>query len=113
MSDKRRRRVQNSDESEHSDSDNEAETKNTGDELDQENDEGVASVSINVLNCTQYRFLRPQLRAMFPASGIFIANIYGIPINKIINFGLMSWNCVNANDFYEYLKISSTKQEKR
>ena len=97
MSDKRRRRVQNSDESEHSDSDNEAETKNTGDELDQENDEGVASVSINVLNCTQYRFLRPQLRAMFPASGIFIANIYGIPINKIINFGLMSRNCVNAN----------------
>ena len=97
MSDKRRRRVQNSDESEHSDSDNEADTKNTGDELDQENDEGVASVSINVLNCTQYRFLRPQLRAMFPASGIFIANIYGIPINMIINFGLMSRNCVNAN----------------
>merc|ERR1711872_672485 len=54
MSDKRRRRVQNSDESEHSDSDNEAETKNTGDELDLENDEGVASDSVHEQGDSEY-----------------------------------------------------------
>merc|ERR1712064_178869 len=53
MSDKRRRRIQNSDESEHSDSD-EAETKNTGDELEQENDEGVASDSVHEQGESEY-----------------------------------------------------------
>ena len=47
MSDKRRRRIDNSDESGHSDSED-TESKNGADDIDQEKDEGVVSVSVFV-----------------------------------------------------------------
>ena len=81
MSDKRRRRIDNSDESGHSDSED-TDSKNGADDIDQEKDEGVVSVSVFV--SSEPTFIGWAETAAsgniqcFITSGVHIANIYGI-----------------------------------